>query len=78
MPTDNMMTTPMALGMTPSKPSFFEWMRGKRTRDIELPNESGQVDPQLSSPDVMIQELANNPALRALREYGQAISKQQK
>jgi hypothetical protein len=29
------------------KPSFFERMRGKRTRDIELPNESGTVDGRL-------------------------------
>jgi len=27
--------------------TFVEKMRGKRTRDIELPNESGQVDPRL-------------------------------
>lgn len=31
-----------------SSPSLVERLRGKRTRDIALPNPSGQIDPRLS------------------------------
>lgn len=31
----------------PDKPTFIEYMRGKRTRNIELPNDTGQRDPRL-------------------------------
>lgn len=33
--------------------SFLDRLRGKRTKDIELPNESGKTDPRLKKPDVM-------------------------
>lgn len=58
-----------------SKKTFMERLRGKRTRDINLPNESGQVDSSLTSPDRLIQGLENNAALKALREYGEAANK---
>lgn len=56
--------------------ALYDSMRGKRTTDIMLPNESGQVDSRLSDPAFMIQDIANNPALRALRDYGQAAAQQ--
>ena len=30
----------------------METLRGRRTRDIDLPNESGRVDPRVRRPDV--------------------------
>jgi len=38
--------------------SFMERMRGKRTRDIELPNESGELDPRLPRTDEAIRKAA--------------------
>ena len=37
----------------PNDLSWYERLRGKRMHDIELPNESGKVDPALQRPDVM-------------------------
>lgn len=33
------------------KPSFIERMMGKRKKDIELPNESGETDPRIAKLD---------------------------
>lgn len=59
-------------------PSLLEKLRGKRTSDITLPNESGKVDARLNDPSEIIKGIENNPALRALRAYGGAVSKQAK
>jgi hypothetical protein len=61
-----------------NKPSFFERLRGKRTSDINLPNESGQIDSRLSDPAEIIKGIENNPALKALRAYGAEALKQEK
>lgn len=58
--------------------SLWEKLRGKRTSDINLPNESGQVDARLNDPAEIIKGIENNPALRALRAYGEAANKQAK
>ena len=34
----------------PNDTTFIEWLRGKRKRDLELPNESGTFDPRLPPP----------------------------
>ena len=31
----------------PNDTTFIEWLRGKRKRDLELPNEAGAIDPRL-------------------------------
>ena len=61
----------------PNKPSFIEWMRGKRTNDINLPNESGSVDASINSPERIIQGIEENPSLKALRAYGEAAMKRE-
>ena len=33
----------------PNASTWFEKLRGKRTKDINLPNESGIIDPRLES-----------------------------
>jgi hypothetical protein len=61
-----------------NKPSLWEKMRGKRTSDINLPNESGQTDSRFNDPAEIIKGIENNPALRALRAYGEAANKAKK
>lgn len=58
-----------------NKPSLWEKLRGKRTSDINLPNESGQTDARINDPAEIIKGIQNNPALKALRAYGEAASK---
>ena len=38
--------------MADAKKTWWETFRGKRTHDIELPNESGKRDPNLPPPSV--------------------------
>jgi len=63
-----------------NKPSFLEWLRGKRTSDIELPSE-GTIDPRLAEgrPDVLgaiqqaakgFKSLQENEAMKSLYNYG--------
>ena len=33
----------------PDSPSFFDWLRGKRTSDINLPAENEKPDPRLQT-----------------------------
>ncbi len=61
-----------------NKPSFYEKLRGKRTSDIQLPNESGQEDSRLNDPANIIKGIENNSALKALRAYGQSAYEQGK
>lgn len=63
--------------MPDNKPSFYERLRGKRTKDIELPNESHE-DPRINDPGEMIKRIQDNPALKALRSYGEAVNKAKK
>jgi hypothetical protein len=51
-------------------PSLWEKIRGKRTSDIQLANESGQTDSRFNDPSELIKGIQNNPALKALRAYG--------
>jgi hypothetical protein len=57
------------------KSTLFEKLRGKKTRNINLPNESGAVDATLNDPARMIKGLENNASLRALREYAEGVTK---
>ena len=54
-----------------NKPSLYEKVRGKRTSNIELPNESGRTDSRLNDPSELVKGIENNPALKALRAYGE-------
>lgn len=50
--------------------TFMERLRGKRTRDIELPNESGQVDPRLRRGDVRGAIQKAGDGIKILRKKG--------
>ncbi len=52
------------------KLSFLDRLRGKRG-DIELPNESGKVDPKLAKPDVYGQLMKAAKALEDLKKRKQ-------
>ena len=59
----------------PNAPSWYEHLRGKRTKDINLPNESGMIDPRLESsisPDERKKafDAGQSKALEGLRKAG--------
>jgi hypothetical protein len=60
---------------TKAPKTLWETIRGKRTNDINLPNESGVTDSRFNDPAELIKGIENNPALKALRAYGEAASK---
>jgi hypothetical protein len=51
-----------------SELSFFERLRNRRTKDIELPNTSGKVDKRLEKPNVMGQLGKAAEGLKALKK----------
>ncbi len=48
--------------------SWFEKLKGKRYEDIELPNESGQVDPRLKGKSVRERMDKIPESLKTLRD----------
>ena len=67
----------------PNPPSWYEKMRGKRTKDIYLPGE-GEKDPRLVTPGAQLHEafktmkdMRKNPSLEGLRRAAEAQNKRQ-
>jgi len=59
-----------------SEPTLWERLRGKRTRDIDLPNESGIIDPKLPDYDEVGRKFQGGLSkIRAMSEARKAATK---
>ena len=52
------------------KPNLFERIRGKRYSDINLPNESGQVDPRLKGTSLREALAGAREGVKILKDKG--------
>lgn len=57
----------------PSPPSFLDWLTGKRRNDINLPPESGQVDPRLAAQSAQATE--QSPTMQGILQAAQNYKK---